>query len=77
MNLSAAGKIKKIIGKIVIFLFFAQNIDYGYTLETLTEAVLTSAYNLCFGAIINEIRMTNIKLGSFKIGMGHTAVSAP
>ena len=30
-----------------IFLIFAQNIDYGYTLG---EAVLTSTHNLCFGA---------------------------
>ena len=33
-----------------IFLIFAQNIDRGYTLERLTEAFLTSAYDLCFKA---------------------------
>ena len=35
-----------------IFLIFAQNIDCGYTLEPLGEAVLTSTHNLCFGAKI-------------------------
>ena len=35
-----------------IFLIFAQNIDCGYTL---TEAVLTSTHNLCFGAKIRKI----------------------
>ena len=34
-----------------IFLVFAQNIDYGYTLE---EAVLTSTHNLCFGSKIRK-----------------------
>ena len=34
-----------------IFLIFAQNKDFGYTLE----AVLTSAHNLCFGAKIRKI----------------------
>ena len=33
-----------------IFLFFAQNIDCGYTLE----AVLTSTHNLCFRAKIRK-----------------------
>ena len=32
----------------VFLLFFAQNIDCGYTLERLNEAVLTSTHNLCF-----------------------------
>ena len=35
-----------------IFLIFAQNIDYGYTLG---EAVLTSTHNLCFGAKIRKM----------------------
>ena len=34
-----------------IFLIFAQNIDFGYTLN---EAVLTSIHNLCFGAKIRK-----------------------
>ena len=34
------------------FLFYAQNIDCGYTLD---EGVLTSTHNLCFGL---EIRKT-------------------
>ena len=38
-----------------IFLIFAQNIDCGYTLEPLAEAVLTSTHNLCFGAKIKKI----------------------
>ena len=45
--------------KFDIFLIFAQNIDYGYTLEPprprLAEAVLTSTHNLCFGAQIRKI----------------------
>ena len=36
-----------------IFLIFAQNIDYGYTLEP-PEAVLTSTHNLCFRAKIRK-----------------------
>ena len=35
-----------------IFLIFAQNIDFGYTLEA--EAVLTSTNNLCFRAKIRK-----------------------
>ena len=38
-----------------IFLIFAQNIDCGYTLERLAEAVLTSTHNICFGAKIRKI----------------------
>ena len=38
------------IKKCNIFLNFAQNIDCGYTLEPLSEAVLTSTHNLCFRA---------------------------
>ena len=39
----------------ILFSSFAQNIDFGYTLElpteaAPTEAVLTSTHNLCFGA---------------------------
>ena len=41
--------------KIDIFLIFAQNIDCGYTLEPLGEAVLTSIHNLYFGAKITKI----------------------
>ena len=42
---------KIFIRKILIFsLFFAQNIDCGYTL-----GVLMSTYNLCFGAKIIKI----------------------
>ena len=42
-----------------IFLIFAQNIDYGYTLEPprrggSNEAVLTSTHNLCFRAKIRK-----------------------
>ena len=35
-----------------IFLIFAQNIDFGYTIA---EAVLTSTHNLYFGAKIRKI----------------------
>ena len=42
-----------------IFLIFAQNIDCGYTLEHLAEAVLTSTHNLRFGA---KIRIIGIPL---------------
>ena len=47
-----------------IFLIFAQNIDFGYTLDLLNEAVLKSTHNLavvmsthnlCFGAKIRKI----------------------
>ena len=31
-----------------IFHISAQNIDCGYSLEALTESVLTSTHNLCF-----------------------------
>ena len=37
-----------------IFQIFAQNIDRGYTLEPLSEAVLTSTHNLCFRAKIRK-----------------------
>ena len=36
-----------------VFLIFAQNMDCGYTLD-LSEAVLTSTHNLCFGAKIRK-----------------------
>ena len=36
-----------------IFLIFAQNIDYGYTVYA--EAVLTSTHTLCFAAKIRKI----------------------
>ena len=35
-------------GVYIIFLISAQNIDCGYSLERLSEAVLTSIHNLCF-----------------------------
>ena len=38
-----------------VFLIFAKNVDFGYTLEPpQCEAVLTSTYNLCFRAKIRE-----------------------
>ena len=37
-----------------IFLIFAQNIDCGYTLERLSEAVLKSTHNLFFRAKIRK-----------------------
>ena len=37
-----------------VFLIFAQNIDCGYMLEPLNEAVLTSTDNLCFRAKISK-----------------------
>ena len=37
-----------------IFLILPQNIDCGYTLERLGEAVLTSTHNLCFGAKVRN-----------------------
>ena len=36
------------------FHIFAQNMDCGYKLEHLTEAVLTSTHNLCFRANISK-----------------------
>ena len=38
-----------------MFLIFAQNIDLGYTLDRLTEAVLTSTLDLCFRAKIRKM----------------------
>ena len=35
-------------GVYIIFLFLLKNIDCGYSLEPLAEAVLTSTHNLCF-----------------------------
>ena len=35
-------------GVYIIFLISAQNIDCGYSLEILAEAVLMSTHNLCF-----------------------------
>ena len=44
------------IGKILIILiFFAQNVDCGYTLDHLGEAALTSTHNLCFGSKIRKV----------------------
>ena len=43
--------------KFDIFLIFAQNIDCGYMIERLGEAVLTSTHNLCFGAKIRQISL--------------------
>ena len=40
------------------FLIFAQNIDCGYTLDRLDEAVLTSTHNLCYGAKIRKLDIT-------------------
>ena len=37
-----------------VFLIFAQNIVCGYTLDRLSEAVLPSTHNLCFGAKIRK-----------------------
>ena len=37
-----------------IFLIFAENIDFGYALERLTEGVLTSTHNICFRAKIRK-----------------------
>ena len=36
-------------GVYIIVLISAQNINCGYSLESLCEAVLTSTHNLCFG----------------------------
>ena len=44
----------------LVFFFFAQNIDRGYTLEPLTEAVLTSTHNLCFRAKIRKKMYTPV-----------------
>ena len=41
--------------KCEIFLNFAQNIGRWYTLERLTEAVLTSTNDLCFRAKIRKM----------------------
>ena len=36
------------MGYTLLFLFLLKNIDCGYSLELLGEAVLTSTHNLCF-----------------------------
>ena len=38
-----------------IFNMFAQNIDCGYRLKRLNDAVITSAHNLCFGLKIRKM----------------------
>ena len=46
-------------GVYIKFLIFAQNIDYGYSLEPplrLSEAVLTSTHNLCFEQKYKKVR---------------------
>ena len=43
-----------------IFHIYAQNIDCGYSLELLAEAVLTSTHNPCFCAEIRKIMFTPI-----------------
>ena len=56
IGFSEAVKIENFQLKIFnIFLIFAQNIDCGYTLDGLAEAVLTSTHKLCFGAKIRKI----------------------
>ena len=43
-----------------IFHISAQNIDCGYSLEMLSEAVLTSINNLCFWAEIRKVMYTPV-----------------
>ena len=43
-----------------IFYISAQNIDNGYSIERLGEAVLTSTHNLCFWAEIRKITYTPV-----------------
>ena len=47
---------------------FAQNIDRGYTLET-SEAVLTSAHNICFRAKIRKQMYTPVIPSLYKSGL--------
>ena len=51
----SALKIENFIRKALIFFLFL--LDCGYTLERLTEAVLTSTHNLCLGAKLRKIGM--------------------
>ena len=41
--------------KLILLIFFSQNIDCGYTLEPHHQAVLSSIHNLCFGAKTRKI----------------------
>ena len=49
----SALKIENFIRKALMFFLFL--LDCGYTLERLTEAVLTSTHNLCLGAKLRKI----------------------
>ena len=51
----SALKIENFTRKALIFFLFL--LDCGYTLERLTEAVLTSTHNLCLGAKLRKIGM--------------------
>ena len=43
-----------------IFHISDQNIDCGYSLDRLAEAVLTSTHNLCFWAEIRKLMYTHV-----------------
>ena len=51
----SALKIENFIRKALIFFLFL--LDCGYTLERLTEAVLSSTHNLCLGAKLRKVGM--------------------
>ena len=44
------------------FLFLLKNIDCGYSLEPLNEAVLTWTHNLCLSKNMKNIKNIHLKL---------------
>ena len=59
-----------------IFHISAQNIDCGYSLEPLGEAVLvlTSTHNLCFWAEVRKTMYTPVNPQFYRIKVGFTGV---
>ena len=48
-------------GGILCFLIFALNIDCGYSLEPLTETVLTCTHNICFEQKYEKVKQIQLK----------------
>ena len=57
-----------------IFHISAQNIDCGYSLEPLDEAVLTSTHNLCFWAEITKNNVYPSKPQFYYVELGFMGV---
>ena len=68
----SALKIENFIRKALIFFLFL--LDCGYTLERLTEAVLTSTHNLCLGAKLRKNRYAPAFPSFFYIKVGYEGV---